>query len=107
MVKWLARLGRKLPRFKYDLDMAVVEEAGSSFPAGQGIADCLCKLGLLADQDELSTQSRFEIIYGRPAPFLADSKPLLCSATEGVRFDRVGPCNALERFPGNQRRTRG
>jgi len=56
MVKRLARLGRKLPRFKYDLDMAVVEEAGSSFPAGQGIADCLCKLGLLADQDELGTQ---------------------------------------------------
>jgi hypothetical protein len=84
--------------FKYDLDIAVVEEAGLSFPAGQGTADRLCKLGLLADQDELGTESRFEIIDGRPAPVLADSKPLLGSATEGVRFDRVGPCKALERL---------
>jgi hypothetical protein len=73
MVKRLARLGRKLPRFKYDLDIGVVEEAGSSFPAGQGIAGCLCKLGLLANQDALGTQ-------WSPAPVLADSKPLLGSA---------------------------
>src|SRR5262249_4425641 len=60
IVKRLARLSRKLRRFKYDLDMAVVEEAGLSFPAGQGIADRLCKLGILADkyQDDIDDPQR-------------------------------------------------
>lgn len=40
-------------------------------------------------------QSLFEITDGCPAPVLADSKPLLGSATEGVRLDRVGPAMCL------------
>jgi hypothetical protein len=74
MVKRLARLGRKLPRFKYDLDMAVVEEAGSSFPAGQGIAG-VASASLVSGLIKTSLARN-----GRPAPVLADSKPLLGSA---------------------------
>jgi len=88
MVKRLARLGRKLARFKYDLDMAVVEEAGSSFPAGQGIADCLCKLGSWLIRTSLARN-------GRPAPVLADSKPLLGSAPMASDSIAQGPAMRL------------
>ena len=51
---------RALDDVAVDLDAAVVEEAGESFPARERVADRLGELGLLADQAELLAQPRLE-----------------------------------------------
>jgi hypothetical protein len=85
-----------------DLDAAVVEEAGQTFPAREGVADRLGELGLLADQTELLAQPGFEIGDGSAAIFLTHCAALVGRpATDGI-LDPVELGDAPERLAGTR-----
>ena len=69
-----------------DFDPAILKEEAEARPTGQGIADCLSELGLLADQGELGAQPGFQVINDRPAAVLADGAALIGIAAA----DRLG-----------------
>ena len=75
-----------------DLDLAIIQETGQAFPAGQGIADRLGELALLADDLELRLQPRLQrwSCGSRPS---SRSSARRASLTEAIRY-------ALSRWEG-------
>ena len=89
-----------------DLDAPVLDEAGQTFPARQGVADRLGELAFLADQAEFCAQPLLECIGERPAFLLPDDTPLLGAAATDVLLDGVKFGDVPERLAGNGRGAR-
>jgi hypothetical protein len=78
-----------------DLDAAIVDEADQACPAREGVADRFGKFRLLADELQLGTQPRVQVVDDRPALLLPDRTSLLGGAAADHALDRIELCNAL------------
>src|ERR1700722_14293354 len=99
------RSARSCDDVAVDFDATIVKEAGQSFPARQGVADRLGKLGLLADQAELGAKPGFELIENGLAVLLPMRTSLIGAAGPGLGLDGVEFNDAFERRAGDRRGT--
>src|SRR5258708_32650838 len=72
-----------------DLDAPVLEEEAEAGPAGEGVADGLGRLDLLAEERELLAQPRLQRLDQRPRALLTGGTTLLGRAASDLSLDPV------------------